>query len=97
VLTSFIWAGHAQALPRQIDMHASAAIAQPMTMTDCQPCASCYIGPPFTVHKAGGGNNLGHIAAPVTMRFVSQTDACEFFLIFQRFPCSRCGFCIADG
>ena len=77
-LIGFVWAAPIQAIPLQIDLHASAAIAQQMAMTDCQPCASCYIGPPFAVHKAGGGDDLGPVAAPATMRFVSQTDIDEF-------------------
>ncbi|MDB5992424.1 MAG: hypothetical protein JWQ10_3827 [Herbaspirillum sp.] len=77
MLISFIWTGHAQALPPQIDRPVVMMSKQKMAMTDCQPCASCYIGPPFPARKAGGGDP-GSGAAPVTIRFVSQTDIGEY-------------------
>lgn len=78
VLFGFIWCSHIPAFPLQNDMPASAAIAQPMAMPSCQPCAFCYMGPPFADHNAGGDYpDLG--ATTATMRFVSQTDRSDFF------------------
>ncbi|WP_139335585.1 hypothetical protein [Janthinobacterium sp. TND4EL3] len=85
VLLGFLWRSHVQALPLQIDLRASAAIAQPMTMTNCQPCAMCCIGPPFAVQKASG-DNLDPGATPVTMRYVSQTDSGRFFSDISEVP-----------
>lgn len=85
VLIGFIWRSHVQAFPLQNDLRASAAIAQPMAMKNCQPCAFCYIGPPFAVHKAG--SDYPDIAATAAMmRFVSRTDSGEFVSDISEVP-----------
>jgi hypothetical protein len=86
VLIGFVWAGQVQASPLQIDLRASAAIAQQMAMTDCQPCASCYIGPPFAAHKADGGDHPGLVAVSAITRFVAQTDSSEFVADIPEVP-----------
>ena len=85
VLIGFIWRSHVQAFPLQNDLRASAAIAQPMAMKNCQPCAFSYIGPPFVVHKAG--SDYPDIAATAAMmRFVLQTDSGEFVSDISEIP-----------
>ncbi|MGK5047894.1 hypothetical protein ACQ4WP_18645 [Janthinobacterium sp. GB4P2] len=78
VLLGFFWHSHVPAFPLQIELRASAAIAQPMAMTNCRPCAMCCIGPPFAVQKASG-DNLDPGATAATMRYVSQTVSGRFF------------------
>ncbi|WP_157808922.1 hypothetical protein [Janthinobacterium sp. 67] len=85
VLLGLIWLSHVQALPLKIDLRASAAIAQPMAMTNCQPCALCFIGPPFAVHKAG--SDYPDIASTAAMvRFGLQTDSGEFISDISEIP-----------
>ena len=85
VLLGVIWCNHVQAFPLQNDLRVSAAIAQPMAMTHCQPCAFCYLGPPFADHEAGGDYpDLG--VAGAAMRFVSYMVSAEFAFDFSEVP-----------
>ena len=97
-LIAFIWAGHAPALsvplPLQNNMSTSAAIRQQAVMTDCVPCAPCYMAPPFATYKASSGDpGLG--AASAMMRFVSHTDIDVFILNapMHRTPALRLLYC----
>ncbi|WP_076591346.1 hypothetical protein [Herminiimonas arsenitoxidans] len=86
VLTGFVEVLTVQMLPLQIDIHAVAITAQPMAMTNYQPCASCYIGSPFAIHKADGGDYSCRGVASGTKRSILQTDNAELASDISEIP-----------
>lgn len=78
VLTGFFMTIYAQALPFHMDSQLSVAMKQQTSMSDCTPCAACYIGPPFNAHKTGDGDQPDVDIAPLTRRFVAEENTCVF-------------------
>lgn len=77
VLISFAWAGHAQALPAQIEMRSYKAAKQQVA-TGCLPCASCYMASPLAARTAGSGDHPD--AAPLSWvtRLTQPVNSHEF-------------------
>ena len=69
MLIGLLLASYAQAIPLQNDKQASIAIEQPMHMTACLPCASCYVAPPSVANITGSGDQPALASAGMWTRF----------------------------
>lgn len=63
VLAAFVGIGHAPAFAGQVDMAARDEAMQPLSMLDCPPCATCYMGPASTASTTGSSDRPDGIAA----------------------------------